>query len=224
MQIRHIIWDWNGTLFNDAELCWEICRDLAANHHVPTFSFDDFREHFTIPVSDFWNALLGRDIPSDEFTILGAKFHEIYFERRKICRLHHGAESVIRALAKTGISHSILSSHPQFLLETGVSMCNVTEDFILFTGNPGEGGSSKIPLGHSHLTKLRDEGRIDSGIRPDEMLLIGDTVHDFELAQALGVNAVLFTGGAQAESHLRKTEAPLISTLGELLEIVAGVK
>jgi phosphoglycolate phosphatase len=210
-RIRHVIWDWNGTLFDDAQLCWEICREMVSAQGGGPLSFEDFRERFCIPVEQFWHSLMQRRIPREEFLEIGETFHKIYLGRRKECSLHESAESVLKLLADRGVTHSILSSHPQAYLESGVEFCGVGHYFELLTGHPAEGGSSKVPLGETHLKKLR--------FMKDEIALIGDTVHDYELAQVLGVPAVLFSGGAQAVSRLRATSAPIIDHLSELLEL-----
>ena len=40
--------------------------------------------------------------------------------------------------------------------------------------------------------------------------MIGDSVHDFEVAQALGVRCVLQTAGHQSAQQLRATGAPVV--------------
>ena len=40
--------------------------------------------------------------------------------------------------------------------------------------------------------------------------MIGDSVHDYEVAQALGVRCVLQSGGHQPPEKLRETGAPVV--------------
>jgi len=41
---KHIIWDWNGTLFDDAWLCVEITNGLLKKYGLPTMSTDHYQE------------------------------------------------------------------------------------------------------------------------------------------------------------------------------------
>ncbi len=52
-------------------------------------------------------------------------------------------------------------------------------------------------------------------ICPAETLMVGDTVHDAEVAKALGFGCVLFTGGHNSEWRLRE-KAPVVRQLKDL--------
>jgi phosphoglycolate phosphatase len=43
-------------------------------------------------------------------------------------------------------------------------------------------------------------------INPKDVLMIGDTLHDAEVAEALGINIILYTKGHQHPSRLKKYE------------------
>jgi phosphoglycolate phosphatase len=55
---------------------------------------------------------------------------------------------------------------------------------------------------------------------PSETLFVGDTEHDFEVAEAIGVNCVLIPGGHQTREALESTGAQVINNLVELLNLV----
>lgn len=207
----HVIWDWNGTLFNDAVVCWEICQELVQESACEPPSFETFRKIFSIPVDIFWYQLLGQDTSAEQMKELGERFHARYISRRNECSLHDGALQVLQELAKRGVTHSILSSHPQPLLDAIVDICEIRPFFNTIQGHPGAGGSSKIPLGKEHLLKLPN--------KPEEIVLIGDTVHDNELARALGVSSLLFAHGTQCPTRLEETKAPILYHLREMLAL-----
>jgi phosphoglycolate phosphatase len=50
----------------------------------------------------------------------------------------------------------------------------------------------------------------------DEILFIGDTVHDFEVAEELGIKSILFSKGHQSETTLRSTGVPVINEITEI--------
>ena len=59
---------------------------------------------------------------------------------------------------------------------------------------------SKVEVGLAYLTELKQRGAV-----PAQAIMIGDSVHDFEVAQALGVRCVLQTAGHQSAQQLRAT-------------------
>jgi phosphoglycolate phosphatase-like HAD superfamily hydrolase len=74
-QIRNIIWDWNGTLLNDMNICIDIMNTMLANRAIPLITADLYREVFTFPVRDYMVSI-GFDFskepfntPADEFVL-----------------------------------------------------------------------------------------------------------------------------------------------------------
>ena len=49
------------------------------------------------------------------------------------------------------------------------------------------------------------------GIDPADSVIIGDTDHDLEVGDALGVDVILLADGHQNEERLRKTRATVIN-------------
>ena len=65
-------------------------------------------------------------------------------------------------------------------------------------------------------------GEILENIRPlDSVLFIGDTYHDYEVAQALGIDCILLSHGHTCHSRLIKTGATVIRELKTLFHIFA---
>lgn len=48
----HVIWDWNGTIFDDAERCVEIANGMLSRRELPVLSLDQYRETFRFPIRD----------------------------------------------------------------------------------------------------------------------------------------------------------------------------
>jgi phosphoglycolate phosphatase len=58
----------------------------------------------------------------------------------------------------------------------------------------------------------------DFNIEPREALLIGDTDHDAEVAEALHLSAALVTLGHQSDERLRTTNHAVYGSLQELTQ------
>ena len=69
LKYNHIIWDWNGTLLNDVELCASIMNNLLRNESLSEISLEKYREIFTFPVEEYYK-LAGHNFERNSFEIL----------------------------------------------------------------------------------------------------------------------------------------------------------
>jgi phosphoglycolate phosphatase len=58
----------------------------------------------------------------------------------------------------------------------------------------------------------------ENKIPVNEIILIGDTLHDFEVASEIGCNCILIAHGHQSEKRLKKSGARIVNSLIELIE------
>jgi phosphoglycolate phosphatase len=56
------------------------------------------------------------------------------------------------------------------------------------------------------------------GLKKGEVLFVGDTLHDCDVANAIGADSVLLTSGHQSVNKLKNCNIPLINTLSELIK------
>ena len=62
------------------------------------------------------------------------------------------------------------------------------------------------------------------GIDPEEALFVGDTVHDFEVAQSIGCRCVLIAGGHQSVERLAATGTAVLDSLAELPDFLKALE
>ena len=55
---------------------------------------------------------------------------------------------------------------------------------------------------------------------PEEVVLVGDTLHDFEVAEAIGAHCVLMAHGHHTAERLAESGAPVVHSLRELLQLL----
>ena len=70
--------------------------------------------------------------------------------------------------------------------------------------------AGKISLARSYINTV--------DLAPAEVLLIGDTVHDAEIANEIGVNYILIPNGHQNRSRLTETGGILLNSLKDLVD------
>ena len=74
---NHIIWDWNGTLFNDVELCANVMNLLLTQESLPNISIQRYKEIFTFPVVEYYK-IAGHTFEKNSFEVLGKQFMDEY--------------------------------------------------------------------------------------------------------------------------------------------------
>ncbi len=55
----------------------------------------------------------------------------------------------------------------------------------------------------------------------NKVLLIGDTMHDYEVAQALKVDCLLIAKGHQSEETLRTSSVPVLKDISDVLSYMS---
>ena len=190
---KHIIWDWNGTLFNDVELCVKLINSVLTKRDLPALSVERYRSIFTFPVKDYY-ALAGLDFTKYSFEELGKEWMDEYQERRFEVGLHSNTEEALNKIYSNGIEQSILSAYKHDTLLELVTHFNLNRYFTHLTGLDHIYATSKLDLGRDLMKKLEHLN--------NNVLLIGDTVHDFEVAQAMNIGCILIAEGHQSKEKL----------------------
>jgi len=106
----HIIWDWNGTLLDDAWLRVEVMNTLLAERNLPLMTARRYMDVFDFPVKDYYQKL-GFDFDHEPFEIAGTAFINRYQARCSECTLRTGALELITALHSAGYDQTILSRY-----------------------------------------------------------------------------------------------------------------
>jgi len=107
---RHLIWDWNGTLLDDAWLCREIMNRQLLQRGLPVLSPEKYEEIFDFPVEKYYRAV-GFDWSRESFQEAGTEFIVEYEKRKKECSLQPGAQGLLEKIAEGGWSQAVLSAY-----------------------------------------------------------------------------------------------------------------
>ncbi|MFZ1292034.1 MAG: HAD hydrolase-like protein [Melioribacteraceae bacterium] len=207
---KHIIWDWNGTILNDLNLCVDVGNNLFRKKNLPTISVEKYKSIFTIPVINYYIAA-GFDFEKESYEIVGKEWMEEYENRKYECSLHENLIETIEKFKSFGIEQSLLSAYKQDKLIEMTEKFNLTKYFSHIVGLDNIYAAGKLELG-INLMKIIGNGH-------GETLMIGDTIHDFEVSQVIGADCTLIANGHQNIETLEKTGAKIFNSLGELLKI-----
>ncbi len=186
---RHIIWDWNGTLLDDLEHNVATMNWLLAAEGLPAITTDHHRQHFGFPVRDYY-AKLGFETSDDIFPSLCERFNHRFHTGLDRCQLTLGAKEIVHQLHHSGKRQSILSATKQATLERSVDAFGIRQYFSHVVGIEDDQAASKLERARLLLHA--------SDIHADDTVIIGDTDHDLEVGNALGVDVILVDHGHQS--------------------------
>lgn len=206
MNIKHIVWDWNGTLLNDNWLSIEAINILLFKYELPAIEKEKYLEIFTFPVIDYYKKL-GFNFEKIPFNIVGTEFIDEYTKRMYDVQLQDGARESLEYFSEIGISQSLLSAAKQKMLEDLMKHHELEKYFIKISGLNDHYANSKVDIGRSWINELQFE--------PDEILLIGDTLHDVEVADEIGTKCVLIAQGHATFDRLKSSDRRVFNNLHE---------
>jgi phosphoglycolate phosphatase len=207
--LTHVVWDWNGTLFDDLDTCVAVANQLLGEFDLPILTgVADYHGKFRFPIIEYY-ADLGFDTSaSGNFDTAARRYIELYRAASVECRLHQGALEAVAALHEAGVRQVVISASQQDNLRVQLAPFGLDAYLDGVHGIDDIYAASKESLARRWLA--------DEGLSGDEVLFIGDSEHDFEIAQAVGAHCVLFSGGHHARAHLESLGAPVIDDLREV--------
>lgn len=204
---RHLIWDWNGTLLDDVEYCLAVMNVILRRRGLPELDRQRYHAVFDFPVRDYY-ARLGFDGVKDSFEALSVEFITGYDAHRLDCALQPDSRRLLAAVQAAGLTQSILSAYRHETLVEIVDHFGLTPYFASLAGLDNIYAHSKAALGRLQVGKL--------GLPPHEILLIGDTLHDLQVAREIGVDCVLVAAGHHPAEKLRRHHHCVLDSLAEL--------
>ncbi|WP_188191285.1 HAD family hydrolase [Nonomuraea sp. SYSU D8015] len=204
---KHIVWDWNGTLFHDIDAVVGATNEVFRPYALPELTADGFRAVYTRPIWVAYERLLGRPLAEGEWKLLDDGFHEHYYRLAHACALAADAELVLTNWTGT---QSLCSMAPHAHLVPKVDSFGISGHFTRIDGLLGTTGGEKAAHMTAHIQAL--------GVDPGEVLVIGDSVDDGIAAKHVGARAVLYTGGMTTRAELESTGLPVVDTLADALD------
>ncbi len=208
---QHIIWDYNGTLLNDRWLCVEVINKMLHQRNKLAITDLEYQQLFDFPVRDYY-AKVGFDFNIEPFEIVGKEFIDDYDARQHECVLHSDARSVIQQLSGMGLKQSVLSARQLSSLKNELNIFGLNGYFMHIAGLDSFHADGKEQLGLELVNKIE--------LPKDQIVMIGDTVHDYDVAVHMGIDIVLLAHGHHHKSRLEKCNATVLSSIQELEQLL----
>jgi phosphoglycolate phosphatase len=206
-QRKTIIWDWNGTLLDDAEVCREAINKMLKVRNLPELSLSTYRDVFTFPVIEYYK-VVGFDFTREEWEPVAMEFIHLYLSALPACGLTPYAINTLETFNKKGYRQAIISAMQHDALLKSVSELGIFEYFDYIGGIGDHYGGGKIDNARNYFDQ--------AGLNPEKVTLIGDTLHDSEVAAELKCNCILVATGHQSFQRLSNTGIQVINNLSEI--------
>lgn len=208
---KRLIWDWNGTLLDDVSAAVNALNRMLVSRGASPIAVDHYRRRFGFPVRPFY-AELGVDLDRWDWDEICEDFHSYVAAEPQAVR--DDAKAALEMAQSLGFRQCVLSALRQDLLEDALERNGLRGFFDLVYGVDNLDGASKLQRGRELLAAI--------GPGKDGATLIGDTLHDAEVAKALGVGCVLVSCGHQTAERLSVAGCEVVTSLMDAVNIIAN--
>jgi phosphoglycolate phosphatase len=211
VKYESIIWDWNGTLLDDVQISIQTINAVLSFRNLEQITEGRYLDIFTFPVRDYY-AQLGFNFDQEPFEIPAAHYIKHYNQAAEKCLLHQDVIATLTYFQTLGCHQFVLSAMEQKQLDKMLSDHDLTQFFVSASGLNHHLATSKLENGQLLVEKYK--------LNPSKTLLIGDTIHDYEVAKLLGCSCVLTAHGHQSHARLVNSGAPVVKHLKALVKVI----
>lgn len=195
MKYKNVVWDWNGTLLDDVQISVDTINRMLRKKRLDELTVEKYKAIFGFPVKEYYEGI-GYDFNRDDWEAISLDFVDTYGELSKDVVLTSGVNSVLAGLKECGVRQYVLSALQEDLLEEMLERFGIRNYFEGVCGSDNIYADGKVARGERMLQVYP--------IDPRETLMVGDTLHDAEVAEALGFDIRLYAGGHNSAERLRE--------------------
>jgi phosphoglycolate phosphatase len=207
------MWDWNGTLLNDIDICIESLNRLLDKRGKKRIGKDLYLKFFRFPVIEFYHDL-GFDFTTEDFKEVSDEYINHYISIESQSSLHSHAVDLLNYFQTRQIKQVVLSAMEQETLTRSITKHNIQHFFHAIVGVSNF-------FGHGKLDSAKEFIKNSSHL-PRHITLLGDTTHDYEVALQLGCNCILISGGHQPYEKLANTGVRVEKNLSGLFYMITN--
>ncbi|MBR3693007.1 MAG: HAD hydrolase-like protein [Erysipelotrichales bacterium] len=211
MRYSYVLWDFNGTIVDDVDTCIEIINILLQQQGKEIVSKEQYRNVFMFPVIEYYKrvGVIKRD---EEFVEMAHRWMDLYYEREATLTTFHDIHSTLEKIKKLGIKQGVLSASRIDQLQRMVDQFGVGMYMDDILGISDIYATSKVHIGLEFIEK--------SGYDKASIVMIGDTIHDFEVATQMGIDCILVSRGHQSIEVLASCGVSIVSSAEDVVSLL----
>ncbi len=208
MKYTDILWDFNGTVLDDVEIGIESVNLLLCRRGKrPISGVEEYRQVFGFPIREYYERV-GFDFSAESYDEVAPLWVAEYMKRMPRAKVFGDVVSTAEAFRTLGLKQTVLSATKREMLCDQLEFLGLSGLFDAVYGLDNIKAESKMAL----ACRWREKN-------PDAIpLVIGDTVHDADVAKGCGFDCILVPRGHQSREVLEKTGLPMAENLTAVLE------
>lgn len=207
MKYTHILWDFNGTILDDVDAGIVSVNKLLADRGLKTISGkEEYREVFGFPIIDYYRRI-GFDLEAEPFHIIAPIWVEQYMKNVKNATVYDDFLETAERFRKAGLKQVIISATEINMLVGQLSDLSVIDYFDDICGLDNIHAESKADIAIEWRKK--NEKAVP--------LMIGDTLHDAEVAEKIGADCILVARGHQPKRVLTESGETVVDRLKDII-------
>lgn len=203
-----IVWDFNGTIVDDvAAGIASVDPLLAARGLKRIESVARYKQAFRFPIREYY-AELGFDFEREPYETIAREWVENYKRLEPDIGLVDGVLEPIEYFYKLGLTQVVLSASESSMLKSKLDSLGIRKYFSELVSLDNIYAHSKLDIA---LEYFKDKNKRDC-------IMIGDTLHDAEVAREVGVDAVLIACGHHDRKRLEQAGYPVYDDMHSLMQ------
>lgn len=203
MKYKAIIWDWNGTLMDDLDAAFGAVNKMLGDRGRELISLEQYYSYLETPISKFYAHLF--DLNKVSLDDLLREYHINYEALASNLPADNSVYRLLSELKRKGYRQAVLSAYESSSLNRWICRYGIGDIADIVSGADNFHAESKLVRAKQVMDSLC--------LLPDECVFVGDTLHDFELANELGSDCVLLTSGHNCKADLEKCGCVLADSL-----------
>ena len=193
-----IIFDWDGTLSDSVGLITDLMIQSFLLHNVSPPSRMEVADILGIKLSEAFKILLKEKDQNASELILNS-YIDLYNQSSNKVKLFDGVELGIKELHRYGYKIAIATGGGRNYLDSCLAQTSI-KDFINVTKTSDDCFSKPHPqMCNQILNELI--------IEPEKSIVIGDSIHDLQMAKNAGISSLAVTYGAHKQDSLSVYDA-----------------
>jgi len=209
---RLVVFDCDGTLVDSQHVIIACMLEAYAAHGLPAPDAAAVRRVIGLPLLECM-ARLSPEHPEDRHVLLSEAYKDAFFASRQRPDHHEplfgGAAAALDRLAAQGYLLGVATGKARRGLNAVLDRHNLMHRFVtLQTGDSGPGKPHPAML---------ERAMAETGLGPEDVIMIGDTSYDMLMARNAGVHAIGVSWGYHPAEELRAAGAhAVIASFDEL--------
>ena len=188
-----IIFDWDGTLSDSVGLITDLMIQSFVLHNVEPPSRGEVADILGIKLSEAFKILLEEKNQNNSELILNS-YLDLYNRSQNKVKLFDGVEYGIKELHRCGYKIAIATGGGRNYLESCLSQTSIRNN-ISVTKTSDDCFSKPHP---QMCKEIMDELLIE----PEKSIVIGDSIHDLQMAKNANISSLAATYGAHNQKAL----------------------